>query len=298
MISPYWGAGFFGFFQVLGMRLVQFCSGQLGMADLVPDEIQILILSLLAVAAGLIGPFLVLRRMSLLANSLSHTILPGILFAYWIVGSLELNTLLLGAAAAALVTAGLTQFFHRYFRLQEDASIGLVFTSLFAFGIFGVSVWFRDLHLGLETVTGNADALQLSDLRIAALLAAMNGAALLFFYYPLRAMSFDRGTGWPYFLLLFLTAATAVGSMRAVGILLVLSLLVGPYLTVRLFSNRLGRILIWTPLVGIAAALLGVALSRSVLSVWDLPLSTGGIVALLIACFYGVGFICFRKYRN
>ncbi len=289
MISPYWGAGFFEFFQVLWLRLFQFITGRLGANDLVPDEIQILVLGFLAIAAGCIGPLLVLRRMTLLANSLSHTILPGILLAYWIVGTMELNTLLLGAAVAALVTAGLTHLFHRLFRLPEDASIGLVFTALFALGIFGVSVWFRDLHLGLETVTGNVDALQLSDLRIAGFLALLNGTILLICYYPLRAMSFERGTGWPYFLLLFLTAATAVGSMRAVGILLVLSLLVGPYLTVRLFCSQLHRILLWTPLLGIAAALLGVALSRALLSNWDLPLSTGGIVALLIACFYGIG---------
>jgi len=83
------------------------------------------------------------------------------------------------------------------------------------------------------------------------------------------------------FCLFFLTALTVVGSFRAVGVLVVLALLMGPYLTVRLFCHRLTRLILWTPLCGIGIVLVSVALSRTILSWFDLALSTGGILSLV-----------------
>ncbi len=260
------------------------------------DLLQMGVLCAIALATGLIGPFLVLRRMTMFANSLSHTILLGIGAAFLLSGGALFcwSNLLLGALFAALLTAFFTEGLIRYFRLQEDASIGLVFTSLFAAGICLVTLFMRDVHIGLEAVMGNAELLQVTDLKLALALALMNGAAVFLFYRQFELISFDRQLaktlgircGVFHFLFLFLIAATCIAAFRAIGVLLVLSFLVGPYLTARLFCNRLRGLLLWTPIVGIGASILGVVLSRLSLELFDLPLSTAGIVSTLMGLIY------------
>ncbi len=260
------------------------------------DLLQMAVLSFVAVACGLLGPFLVLKRMTMFANSLSHTILLGIALAFLITGGSVFNvsTLFIGAFLAALMTALFTGGLVRVFRLQEDASIGLVFTALFALGIIVVTVFTRNVHLGLEAVMGNADILQLADLKFAVSLSCLNLVSVLLFYKQFQLTSFDPSLaktmgircGVFHFFLLFLAAMTCIGAFRAVGVLLVLAFLVGPFLTARLFCNRLPWLLFWTPLIGVAASILGVLLSRLFLDVFGLALSTGGIVSVLIGLIY------------
>ncbi len=303
-ISPYWGKEFFGFFLLLGQRFWQGITGHLSLSDLAADEIQILVISLIALAAGLLAPFLVLRRMTMIANSLSHTTLVGILVAYALVGQLDLVALCVGALIAALLTVALMELLQTIFRLPEDATMGLVFTSLFALGILGVSLFFRDLHLGTETVMGNVDALRLDDVWIALGLLLFNLVGIAISYHPLKVTCFDAAlarslgiaTGRIHFLLMFLVAATTVGAMRAVGVLLILAFLVVPYLIARLFCDRLFGLLIATPLIGLLASWVGVAISRHLLTLWDLPLSTGGIVVLTLVAFYFLAFGLLRIY--
>lgn len=256
------------------------------------DLIQMAVLGAIAIACGLLGPFLILRRMTMFANSLSHTILLGIALAFLLTGGavFNLTNLLIGAFLAALMTAFFTGGLIRLFRLQEDASIGLVFTALFALGITIVTLFTRDAHLGIEAVMGNADVLQMSDLKIALSLVAVNAFSILFFYKRLHLTSFDpnlaktlgvKGAAYQ-FLLLFLAALTCIGAFRAIGVLLVLAFLVGPYLTARLFFHRLSHLLIATPLIGVGASVAGVLLSRLCYDLFDLALSTGGIVSTLI----------------
>lgn len=299
-MSAYWGAGFFEFFVILLSRIGYFLMGDV--SSLAADEIQIGVLSAVAISCGIVGPFLVLKKMSMFANSLSHTILLGIVSAYLFASSLwggamfDLSTLLIGAAIAAFLTAFFTEGFIRFFRLQEDASVGLVFTTLFALGIVLVTLYTRNVHLGVEAVMGNADALSFSDFRTASFVALSNISIIALFYRQFQIASFDKNfaktlgisSGFFHFLLLFLAATVCIAAFRSVGVLLVLAFLVGPYLTARLFSNRLSTLLTLSPLFGILASLTGVALSRHLLSVYDLPLSTGGIVVTLIGLFYVV----------
>ena len=294
-MSPYWGANFFEFFGILFSRLIHW-----DFAAIASDEVQIGVLGAIAISCGLVGPFLVLKRMAMFANSLSHTILLGIAGSVVLLGGsalFDISHLLVGASIAAAASAFLTEGLIKAFRLQEDASVGLVFTTLFALGIVLVTLFTRDLHLGIEAVMGNADALQPSDLRIAGALAAINGAAVWLFFRQFQLASFDRSlshtlgipSGLFHFLLLFLVAATCIGAFRAVGVLLVLAFLVGPYLTARLFCHRLKYLLLWSSLIGIGSTLFGVALARHILCAYDLALSTGGLVACSIGLFYFAG---------
>ena len=303
-MSNYWGADFFSFFAILFGRIGQALTG--GTLSLAADEVQLAVLSLIALSCGLIGPFLVLKRMTMFANSLSHTILLGIAAAFLIGGALwgaqisDLSTLFLGALLAALLTAFLTEGLTRLFRLQEDASIGLVFTALFALGILLVTIYTRNVHLSVEAVMGNADALQASDLFLSGIIALGNGVILLLLYPKFQIACFDQSLaktlgircGVYHFLLLFMASMTIIGAFRAVGVLVVLAYLVGPYLTARLFSNRLSRLLFWTPVTGILASCAAVALSRHILSVYGMPLSTGGLaVAVMGVGYFGGVFV-------
>lgn len=302
-MNPYWGADFFSFFQTLAQRIFSACTGSV--PSLAADEIQLIVLSLVALSCGWIGPFLVLKRMAMFANSLSHTILLGIALAYliasklWGGGIFDLSTLLIGALIAALFTALCTEGLIRVFRLQEDASIGLVFTAFFALGIVVVTLFTKNVHLGTEAVMGNVDVLQKSDCLSAAFLAGLNLVCLLLFLKPFQIASFDRSLAFTlgipcgrfHFLLLFLAAATCIGAFRAVGVLLVLAFLVGPYLIARLFCHRLKWLLFWSPVVGVLISAAGVALSRHFLSVFGIALSTGGMVVTLMGFTYLVAVI-------
>lgn len=294
-MSPYWGSDFFTFFQILFSRL---CKGDV--SSMATDEVQIAVLSCIAICCGLIGPFLVLKKMAMFVNSLSHTILLGIVGAFLLLGGgvlFDFTHLLLGALIASFLTAILTEGLVKWFHLPEDASVGLVFTFFFALGIVFVTLFVRDVHLGIESVIGNADALCPEDLRLSLFLVVMNGSAIFLFYRPFYLASFDshfaKVLGLPssffHFLLLFLAAATCIGAFRAVGVLLVLAFLVGPYLTARLFCNRLKPLLLYSCLIGILASSCGVALARHILSVYDVALSTGGLVVCCIGLFYFLG---------
>ena len=303
MNNPYWNSGFFEFFGILFSRAAEFLSG----VEVTPasDEVQLAVLSAVALSCGLLGPFLVLKRMTMFANSLSHTILLGIVLAFLFAARLwggemfSPSTLMLGSLVAALLTAAITEGLTRLFRLSEDASVGLVFSALFALGILLVTLYTRDVHLGVEAIMGNADALQSSDFKFASLLAILNLAVFIVFYRQFKISAFDRqyastlgvSSSFFHYLLLFLSSAVCVGAFRAVGVLLVLAFLTGPFLTARLFSHRLSRLLWLSPALGVLASAIGVALSRYSLSSFGMPLSTGGIVVCVIGLFYMAGII-------
>lgn len=293
-MTPYSNNDFWQFFATFGKRLF---AG----APLATDEIQVFVLSAIAISCALLGPFLVLKRMAMLANSLSHTILLGLAISF-LVAKASFGALLIGAFASALLTALFTGVLTRFFKLQEDASVGLVFTSLFSLGILAVTLLTRDTHLGVEAVMGNADALRIPDLFTAVYLLLGNAVLIGLFFWPLQFSAFDGGAaksmglpcGWLHALLLFLTAATCIGAFRAVGVLLVLSFLVGPYLIARLFTHRLGMLLLLSCLIGSLASLFGVALARHLLTAYGLALSTSGLVSVLLALAYPLAYAALK----
>lgn len=307
-MNPYSGAGFFEFFGILLHRIALFLTGS--PLHIAQDEVQLATLGCCAIGCGVIGPFLVLKRMTMFANSLSHTTLLGVvgafLFAsfFWGSGLNDIPTLLIGALFSAILTAAFTEGIVRLFRLQEDASIGLVFTSLFALGVVFVTLFTRSVHVSAEAVMGNPDALQLSDLKLASFLALANIAAIALFYRKLLLSAFDPSfsktvgsqTGLLRAILFLLTSATAIGAFRAVGVLVVLALLVGPYITARLFCHRLKHLLFWTPAVGLLCSVIGVALSRAILTYTGLPLSTAGLIAATIGFAFGAA--CMIKTKR
>lgn len=307
-MNPYWGKHIGSFFTVLLKRIFLFLTGNLSIQDLATDELQILILLCIAISSSLVGCFLVLRKMTMQANALSHTVLCGILVSHLICNHTThtLTGYMIASLITALITISLIQLLTRYAQVQEDASIGLVFTTLFALGIVGVSMYGRNMHIGTEIVMGNIDALSLSDCNISLLALFSNLAITLVFFPTMRLLAFDTqfakslGVNIAIFelLLIIQTAITTTAAFRAVGALLVLAFFVGPTLTARLFTHKLRTLLILSCLSSVGCSLCGVALARHILSLYNIPLSTSALISTLITCNYLIALPLSKLYKT
>lgn len=303
--NPYSGQNFFGFFFQLMLRCWALATGQAPIDQLATDEVQILVLAGVSASAALVGTFLVLRKMTMLANSLSHTILVGIVIAFlWTYGmggnlpgqphQIEIHVLLIASMVMGLITAFLTELLTKGARLQEDASTGIVFTSLFAVGVIAVTLLTRNAHIGTEAVMGNVDALQLGDAKLVYLVLGMNLLIFLFFFKEFKITTFDPGLSRSFgiapaffsYLLMTQVSSTAIGAFRAVGVLMVLAFITGPALTARLLTSSLKKMLLVSVGIGVLASFVGVALSRHLLTVYAISLSTAGLVVCVIVIFY------------
>jgi manganese/zinc/iron transport system permease protein len=303
-MNPYWGKDFFSFLALFFQRMVKLCIGELSFAQLASDEIQILVLCCVGVSSVFVGAFLVLKKMTMLANALSHTILLGLVLSYlgmqWIAQGelLEFKTqlLLIASVVAALLTMILTDVCKRVFKLQEDASIGLVFTFLFALGIILVTLYTHHVHLGVEAIMGNIDALHIDDLKFAFLISIGNVIAVLLFFKYYQIFAFDEVTArllgciplFFQYLLILQTSLTAIGAFRAVGVFLFLIFLTAPILSARLLTKTLKHLIGYGIMIHIVSILVAVALSRHLLSVYEISLSTAGLTCLCSALSYPI----------
>ncbi len=304
-MNPYWGKDFIGFFITLGERFCSFVAGSLPLVELASDELQLLTLVFASISLGLIGTFVVVNRMSMLANSLSHTVLLGIVVVYVMllkffpgagqdITQMGIGALFLAALFSGAVTVTLSFLLKRYGKLPEDASIGLVFTTLFALGIILVTLLTKNTHLGIEVVMGDIEAVELSDARLVfgIMIACISFIGL--FYHRLLCASFDQffasSIGFhPSFMLyglLLLCSLSIISSFRSIGVILVLSLLTAPPLIARLFTKKLASMLKLSCAVGIVSSGFSVALSRHILSVYHQPVSIAGLYVTLMMITY------------
>lgn len=301
LLNPYHDLTFGSFLIRFFMRLGEWISGELSFEQLASDEIQVLVLAGVAISSAWVGTFLILRRMTMLANSISHTLLMGIVLAFFLSPHTELgsaiapmSTLLFAALIMGFITAFLTEFLTKTAGLQEDASTGFVFTGLFAIGVILVTVLTRDAHIGTEAVMGDADALHPGDLIWVYLIVAINGLLFSLFFKEFALTTFDSrlatAMGFSPFIFNYLlmaqVSATTITSFRAVGVLLVLAFMTGPPLSARLWTHRLSSMFIGGAAIGSTCALVGVALTRHLLTVYGIALSTSGVVVCTLLAVY------------
>ncbi len=316
--NPYWGADFVQFFVTLIARIYHFFTG--GESRLASDELQLLVLVLMSVATALIGTFFVLRKMTMLANALSHTILPGVVLSFLAYHMykgpsesfdfshlLPSDTFLIGGALlSSFVTTFLTRLIVVYLPVAEDASIGMVFTLLFALGIILVTTLTKSAHVGAELLMGNVDALHRADLELMFWIFVFTVAIVLFFWRALFLTSFDPlfakmcqvSCEKVNYLLMALVSISAIGAFRACGVLIFLAFLVTPSLLARRLSHSLKAVAAISCLVAAIASVVGVALSRHILSVYGLACSTSGIIVTLLALAYGLTLMYTRKPKK
>jgi manganese/zinc/iron transport system permease protein len=306
--NPYQNQTLIGFLSTMMRRSWEFVTGKIGPENLASDEIQMIVLVSVAISAALVGAFMVLRRMTMLANSLSHTILLGIVVAFLITqysfqgnfdgqtGHIAIQAMLIAALLTGLLTTFLTEWLIKVARLQEDASTGLIFTSLFALGIILVTVLTRSAHIGIEAVMGNADALQLEDCKLVLIILGFNILLFLLFFKEFAITTFDPalarslGISATFFsyLLMIQASATVIGAFRAIGVLMVLGFMTGPVLAARLLTDDLKKMLGIAAMLGALASIIGVALTRDILTRYEMALSTGGVVICMTIILYAL----------
>ena len=264
------------------------------------------------VPCAVLGCYLVLRRMSLLGDAISHAVLPGLAVAFLLTGSVSGWGMVVGAGVLGVLTAYLTQAIHKVADVPEDASMGVVFTSLFAVGVLLITraASQADLDPGcvlyglieftpLDTVSAFGLEVPRAVLTLGpALLVTVGFVALL--WKELKVVSFDPAlaaamgfrVGLVHYLLMALVAGVTVASFEAVGSILVIAMLIVPAATAHLLTDRLGRMIGWSVLVAVLSAVLGYAgavrLNTSVAGM--MAVAAGGLfaAAVLFAPRHGV----------
>ncbi|ADD27389.1 metal ABC transporter permease [Meiothermus ruber] len=270
------------------------------------DLVIILTAILVSTASALVGSFLVLRRMALLSDAISHAVLPGIVLAYWLSGG-ERATVpaLLGAAAAGLVTVVLVEWLTRTGKVKNDAAIGIVFPALFSLGVLAVSLFFRNVHLDMDAVLyGEIAYAPFNTLNlwgrevpeswlVMGSLTLLNLLFVLLFYKELKLSTFDPGLaaalglapGALHYGLMTLVSFTSVGAFQSVGAILIVAFLIIPPATAYLLTRRLPVMIALAVGVGVVSSLAGYALA-----IW-LDASIAGMMATVAGLCFTLAFL-------
>ena len=234
---------------------------------------------LAAVSCGLLGCFLILRKMAMIGDAISHAVLPGIVIAFLFSGSLDSFPMLIGAASFGLLTTFLIELFNKKGGLQKDASIGITFTCLFAVGVILISLYADNVHIDQDCVLfGEIAYVALEPLTsylpgiaapntvwILATVMTLIIAMIVLGYKGLFLTTFDPSFAttigvstvvWHYVLMSAVSVTTVV-SFESVGAILVVALLIAPAATAYLLTDQLPKMLILAALIGIIASIGG-----------------------------------------
>lgn len=268
-------------------------------------EIQ-LIAVVAAVACALPGVFLVLRRMAMMSDAISHTVLLGIVLAFFLVEDINSPLLILGAALMGLITVSLVELLNRTHLVREDAAIGLVFPALFSLAVILISRYAGDVHLDTDAVllgelafapfdrfvVGGADIGPRSLYSMLAILI-LNLLFIVIFYKELKLATFDGGLAAAlgfspaliHYGLMSLVSITAVGAFDTVGSILVVALMIAPPVTGYLLTDRLPVLLGLSAIFAAGGAVAGYWLAH-----W-LDASIAGSIATVLGLIFGVVFL-------
>ncbi|MFN0058077.1 MAG: metal ABC transporter permease [Planctomycetota bacterium] len=262
-----------------------------------------------SIACGILGCFLVLRRMALLGDAISHAILPGLAMGFIVTNSRAPVAMLVGAMLVGVLTAILSTGLNRWGRVPEDAAMGVVFTTLFAIGVVLITIVARDVDLDPSCVLyGLIEYAPNERVQVAGLLLprsfvwlsvvlAINATLIAIFFKELKIVCFDPYLATTmgisaiaiHYGLMTAVAVTSVASFEAVGSILVVAMLVAPGATAHLLTDRLSRMLWISALIGALSAILGYAFA-----VWLNTTVAGMIATVSLAIFIATVFLAPR----
>ena len=263
--------------------------------------------TLVAIPCGLLGCYLILRKMAMVGDAISHAVLPGIVIAFFVSGSREPISMLLGAGILGILTTFLIEFFHSKARLQTDAAIGVTFTWLFALGVILISVFAGQVDLDQDCVLYGEIAYVPIDLwitgsgtimgpRVIYIMGTVFLVVLSFIVIGYKELflttfdpSFASATGisvalWHY-LLMGAVSFTTVGAFESVGAILVVAFLIVPPATAYLLTEDFKEMLLITALLGIVISFVGYYLA-----VW-LDGSIAGAMSVIAGTLFGIVFV-------
>lgn len=271
----------------------------------------ILVGSLCAMACALPGAFLLLRRMSMMGDAISHAVLPGLAVAFLVSGSRASWWMFFGAAVAGVLTALFTQWITRFGKVERGAAMGIVFTTLFAIGLVlirraadhvdldpGCVLYGALEYTTLDLVTLFETETSILQVPRAALVLgatlAFNALVLVLFYKEFTLASFDPDLAETlgfhprlfHYLLMTMVAVTTVASFEAVGSIIVIAMLIVPPATAFLLTRRLPLLIALSLGVAILSAVLGQAATHltPLLSLPDT--NSSGVMATMAGLFF------------
>lgn len=230
-----------------------------------------------AISCALLGVFLVLKNMAMVADALSHTVLLGIVLGYFIAGDLDSPILFVGAALFGVMTVYAIEYAVNKFAIQSDAATGLVFTLLFALAIILISKYARNVHLDVDVVlSGEVVFATLNTMEIFGIQVPISFARMFVMlvinlvfvavtyqqlkvsiFDPVYAKSIGVAVGFLNLVLMTLVSITTVVAFDTVGAILVISLMVAPALSAHLLSKRLSIMLLVALSYGVINSVLG-----------------------------------------
>lgn len=253
--------------------------------------------ALIGFTNGFLGTFVVLRRLALMADSLSHSLLPGLAIGVWIFG-LATRGLFLGGLVAAMFVALGAQLISRSSRLKEDSSLAILYTVSFSLGLVlltfvKVRISLLDYLFGNILGTSNAD-LWLSygvALVTIPLLTALQRPFLLLLFEPAIARSQGVKVGLLNLLLAVLLVVTMISSLHAVGVVLMLGLLIAPAATVYLLYDSFPVMLWGGGMIGMFGAVAGLVLSSR-----SDNLPSGAAIVLVLGAIFFTAYLGSPRY--
>ena len=250
-----------------------------------------------AISCAVLGAFLVLRKMTMVGDAISHAVLPGIAIAYLLSQSRASLPMFLGAALVGVFATVIIEILSKKWKVQSDASIGMTFTTLFALGVVLITYWSDKVDLDQECVLYGEIAFvpfntwTFAGHSMGPIALWSSGILLLLVliytfagYKGLLMSSFNEdyaavlgiGVGaWNLSLMSMVSVATVI-SFESVGAILVVALLVAPAATAYLISQKLKPMILLAALFGLSGSLLGYMMSAR----FDTSIA-GGVATML-----------------
>lgn len=261
----------------------------------------IIVAIILNINTSIIGSFLVVRKMSMMSDAISHAVLPGIVIAYMVSGKLHSVYILIGAIIFGLLTTFMIQWFSKYRNIEKGAAIGTIYTFLFACGIILISYFTRQVDLDLDCVLyGEIAYIPLEvyvfnnnnwgpkAFYILLICLILIYVIVKMFFKELVATSFDdeysKSIGIPtetiHYILMFLVSIITVLSFELVGAILVIAFLVGPPATAYIWTHSIKKIIVLSIFLGTLSIILGYLMA------FLLNASIAGSIALVIGLIF------------
>ncbi|MCH2075238.1 MAG: metal ABC transporter permease [Puniceicoccaceae bacterium] len=258
---------------------------------------------LLGCACGLMGGFLLLRKRSLMGDTLSHATLPGVGLSFMLLVALggdgkSLPILIAGAGITGVIGCAAVLFIREQTRIKDDAAMGIVLSVFFGAGVAILGVIQRmpeGSAAGLESfIYGKTASMVMSDFQILAFITVCVITCSLLLFKEFRLLCFDENfaavLGWPVkfldILLLALITAVTVAGLQAVGLILIIAFLITPAAAARFWTNQLDRMLMLSALIGAASGWIGASLSA-----FFPRLPAGAVIVLVAALIFVVSML-------
>lgn len=226
---------------------------------------SLIVAVLVGLLCAVVGSYLMVQRLALLGDAISHSVLPGLAIAF----ILGMN-IFVGAFIAGVVSTMVITWIRTRSPIKEDAAMGIVFSAFFALGITLITIVQKDNKIDLNHfLFGNILGVTVTDMRDIAVIAAAVLLVVFLLYKELLFYTFDpsgaQAAGLPVnrlnFGLMVIIALTIVASLKAVGVILVLSLLITPGATAYLLVKRLHQVMILGAMIGVVSSISGMYLS-------------------------------------